>query len=498
MKTIFSSITFLCLVYQLSANNLQIQNLVYDAVAKTLTFDISWESSFYDENQPYLFDLALLFAKYKNSIDPNWYSLPFTSTGHMVNMPESCTSLSALSSGGAGAARTNIILWNNCTHAGAVAFNITLQLSNEIELVNPSFKVFGLECLYVYVPGEPLEFDIGDGVSANRFHKGDDPAAPFHYDTDIQSSITVGNGAAEINVTSATPLPVSLISASYIRPPSIIMRYEITQQQYVDFLNCLNRTAQNERTGTDISGTDITNRYVMSGSATMINRNGIKCDATLPEGGPVTFYCDYNENDIPNEIDDGQNISANFLSPADLMAYLDWAALKPMNEIQYEFYCRGNAAAVPGEYAWGSTMKTAANLNISASGGPDETPTNVGSDGLFRRSIDPMRTGAAATSTTNRSQAGASYWGIMDLSGNVAEMVIGTYSSSDFLSIDEGDGVLDMFGNANEDDWPTKLVVKGYAPSNVTLSTVSQRLSGSAPYILLNERNSFAGGRGAR
>ena len=62
----------------------------------------------------------------------------------------------------------------------------------------------------------------------------------------------------------------------------------------------------------------------------------------------------------------------------DLVAYLDWAALRPMTELEYEKIARGSAEAiVPGEYAWGSTSIT---TETEIDGAPEdgtETVANV-------------------------------------------------------------------------------------------------------------------------
>ena len=83
------------------------------------------------------------------------------------------------------------------------------------------------------------------------------------------------------------------------------MKYEISQEQYVDFLNTLTRIQQNTRTQTDISETSITYIYVMCYQAIMNDRNSIRCDETLPASEPITFYCDYYGDGIGNEENDG-------------------------------------------------------------------------------------------------------------------------------------------------------------------------------------------------
>jgi formylglycine-generating enzyme required for sulfatase activity len=481
----------------LQANNLQITNLTYDANANSINFDISWQSGFYVD--ALISDHIYLFVKYKNSNSSSWQTMTFPAAGHSDDNAEMTLSIDSQSKIDA---TTNERIAMRASHtasftSGETAANCTVKLSDLITLVDPSFKVFGIEMVKCGL-ATTGSYYIGDGISPNRFHQGNDSSQPFFYDGSTGYT-QVGTGASDINTTSMTAIPVSSIHFRYFWRQFNLMRYEITQAQYVDFLNCLSRTGQNEHTDTDISGTTITNTFVMSNSSTMTNRNGIRCDSILPNGGPITFFSDYNENWIPNQNGDGQNISANFLLPKDLMAYLDWAGLSPMNEAQFEWYCRGPELPVPGEYAWGSTVKTAVTLLSGLTiGKVNEIPINVGADGLYKPSGSPMRTGATATSTTNRVQAGASYFGAMDLTGNVAELVFGSYSVEDFELYDptfsEGDGKLDLFGNHNQ-LWPSNMTTKGKAPTIVDLNTVSHKAAG-APYVSNTVRDAKNGGRG--
>lgn len=477
------SLLIILLPLTLPANNLVIQNTMYDDVNKTLEFDLSYDNAF---NTTGFETRVYLFVKYKNSNSSSWQSMSFPQFGH--NAPNSSfTGIIQSHEYPNGEYFALSLSVPSFFTSGSISTHCTVVLSEDILLINPSFKVFGIEM----IRSNSFGYQVGDGTSPYRFHRGDDINLPFTIPSPVEF-IEVGNSSTQIGAIGT--LPVSTIPSSYVFKPTYIMRYEITQQQYVDFLNCLSRTAQNNRTGTDISGTAITNRYVMSNSSTLQGRNGIRCDATLPAGGPVTFYCDLDGDGIGNGSNDGQNISANYLLPADLMAFLDWAGLQPLNEMQYEAVCRGTDPAVAGEYAWGTIEFTAASLN-GPEGGPEEEPTNVGSNGLFRRSNSPMRTGAAATATTDRVQAGASFWGVMDLSGNAGEMVIGSYQTGDFVSISPGDGVLDPLGNSNQ-GWPGNLTVKGLAPSNSVLYTVSRRHDSANPYISNTVRSSSYGGRG--
>ena len=272
------------------------------------------------------------------------------------------------------------------------------------------------------------------------------------------------------------------------------MKYEISQIQYVEFLNCLNRTAQNNLVQVDVSGTSVTDVYVMTSTSTVApwTRNGIRCDSILPNGGPITFYCDYNGNGVPNEYDDGQNIAMNFMSGKSLFAYLDWAGLQPLNEMEYEQICRGSYPPVPNEFAWGTSGYTIANINGGpTNGSPDEYLNGGGIAGPAKLSQTPMRCGAPATATSDRVTSGGSAYGIMELTANAAEIVIALTESSSFVLISVGDGSIDNFG-ASDEPWPQNISVKGgYLGGDV--QSVSFRKETNIPY---GSESAFYGGRG--
>jgi formylglycine-generating enzyme required for sulfatase activity len=235
------------------------------------------------------------------------------------------------------------------------------------------------------------------------------------------------------------------------------MKTEISQQQYVNFLNTLTRAQQNARTATALGAgtTSVTNRYVMSNTSTISNRNGIRCDASIHTSDPIAFYCDFNGNGTGGEAGDGGWIACNFLSWADGAAYMDWAGLRPMSELEFEKAARGSRVNATGEYAWGSTSVTAA-ATLNNSGAHDEDVT-TGSAIYGNSAIGgPLRTGAFAKSGTARAASGSSLYGILDLSGNVEERTVslGLDSGRVFTGA-HGNGALAASGNADVTAWPT-------------------------------------------
>jgi formylglycine-generating enzyme required for sulfatase activity len=137
-------------------------------------------------------------------------------------------------------------------------------------------------------------------------------------------------------------------------------------------------------------------------------------------------------------------VACNYLSWMDGAAYSDWSGLRPMTELEFEKACRGTATPVANEYAWGNTTATAA-TGISNGGLANETPSNSGANAVYGNSGTggPLRVGTFANGSSTRAQSGASYYGIMELSGNLWErpVTVGNATGRAFTGV-HGDGAL--------------------------------------------------------
>jgi formylglycine-generating enzyme required for sulfatase activity len=248
------------------------------------------------------------------------------------------------------------------------------------------------------------------------------------------------------------------------------MKYELSQGQYRDFLNTLTRTQQAARVASTISADTITNVYVLSNPdpadpspTTLKFRNGIRCPASgNGTTASIIFGCDLNGNGTFNEANDGEWIACNYLTWMDIAAYADWAALRPMTELELEKAARGPNAAVANEYAWGTTSITGA-TSISYSGRNNEVAGESGY-GLCNYNNSavqgPLRSGFAAGASTTRVDAGVGYYGAMDLSGNNWERVVtlGNSTGRSFTG-SHGNGALSDSGHATNSDWPGYSIV---------------------------------------
>jgi len=218
-----------------------------------------------------------------------------------------------------------------------------------------------------------------------------------------------------------------------------VMKYEITEGQWVNFFNTLTSAQKTTRDITAASGKN---------SDLTVNRNTISWST----GDASTTRTDR---------------ACGYLSWMDVAAFADWAALRPMTEFEFEKAGRGPIYPVTGGYAWGSTTITAA-VTISGTEDGTETITTSGANAHYNNTsllqgdtgTGPLRAGIFATSSTNtRAATGASYYGIMELSGNVWERAV-TVGNSSGLSFSgtHGDGILtstsSFEGNATNLDWP--------------------------------------------
>ena len=277
------------------------------------------------------------------------------------------------------------------------------------------------------------------------------------------------------------------------------MKYEVSQQQYVDFLNSLNKTQQINRT---VSITNLV--YAMTGNppgGPSNFRNGIRCSNLSPSSpGPVSFFCDIigqNNGGYPN---DGRWIACNHLGWLDLESYLDWSGLRPMTELEYEKACRGSLLPVSGEYAW-CNPTLSPNPTATTNGGYDYEAFDppIANANYLSQIGGPLRVGAFATSATStRQSAGASYYGALDMTGNIYEYVvsIGTATGLSFTGL-HGNGSINSAGSYDVANWPDNSLNTGGRGGSWSggASTVSSRSSATSQST---GRTSTTGGRGVR
>ena len=431
-------------------NNITVENL---SIAEDFTspgraivyFDLSWENSWRVATTPVNHDAAWVFAKYR------------VGTGEWRHVR-----LSAVAATPAGSVAelkddVGVIVYASTYTTGDVLYP-DFQLSWDLAVDGVTWsqdleiRVFALEMVYVPAGSFYLGTGTANGSEVDEFyqanngnpyqinHPGEIPVKEFGnklWYTDV------GNRGADFG----GPIPAAFpngYDAFYL------MKYETSQQQWVDFFNTLSPA---HRLLHDVTAADGKN------SDAEHYHNGVVYDAASGEDAYTTL----------------PETAAGYTSMQDMMAYFDWAGLRPMTEMEFEKAARGPVYPVADEFAWGNANVAEAQYDIENFGQPDErvapgTLNNLGVRGNAtyldtnpsdRAEKGPLRCGVYAGSTaeinvSDRVSSGAGYYGNMELSGNQWEGVI-TIVDADGRAFTNthGDGEIGTDGYANVPTWPT-------------------------------------------
>lgn len=242
------------------------------------------------------------------------------------------------------------------------------------------------------------------------------------------------------------------------------MKYEISQEQYVAFLNKLTAAQQRARTiGADLESL-LEGQYVFGPDKNKPSaRNGIKLASIGVNDAPYVFANDLNPRDEYSQNGDGQTIACNFLNAGDMMAYADWTGLRPLTELEFEKMSRRPYPypALRGEYVWNTSGdftpatgfygETEGKYNERLSGG------NINAEAKLK---GPVRSGAFAAGGAGQTDAGASFWGVMDLGGNLAELYYNSNTEGrafcGLQDANHGDGKINASGAGDVSNvfWP--------------------------------------------
>lgn len=452
-------IVLLLLQCGLRANNINVSNILITDVDTVLDharvqFDLSWDNSWRTSTHESNWDAAWVFMKYRVGSTGQWMHATLLTSGHFAPVGSTI----ATTTDGKGS-----FVYKSIVGSGTNTWNgVKLKWDYGSDGVEDSYAVevcvFAIEM--VYIPQG--NFYVGDGTTTTLWGQFEGGLSGSPYQITSENSITLGGGSvSSLGNNNATGMAPSddwndvvsrVLPASFPKGHSAfyIMKYELSQGQYVEFLNKLTFTQQVSRT--------VSNPSSAAGTAALTNTNRNGIDIASPgvnPGTPAIYACNLNGNGVFNEAADGANIACNYLGWNDLAAYLDWAGLRPMTELEYEKACRGTQTSVVNEYAWGDVTLSCATA-VSNSGLTNEIASTVAAKCNCNNSLGAIRVGCFAKSTTTtRTASGASYYGVLDLTGNLWEAAITTGNSSgrSYAGV-HGDGNLLANGNADAVSWP--------------------------------------------
>jgi hypothetical protein len=467
MLTMVMVLGFMPLAY---SNNLQLNNLNVvstNTAAQTMTFsfDLTQENSWRSTTNH---DAVWIFMKYSTDGGVTWHHGSMAGSG--IN-PAGYTAPSAFqinvsddqkgfffhrSSNGSGSISAQNIqfVWDYQQDGISTA---TAQAANTIH------KLFGIEMVYIPTGA----FYAGDGNSSADFHlkAGSADNNPWYIQNENALYTTNTASAGYYYVSSGVSGEnnngdVFLIQASFPKGYNnfYLMKYELTEGQWVSFFNTLSNAAKANR---DITAVSLGGKN----SQSVVNRNTITWDSSNPSSKATTSR--------PSR-------AMSYIGWPDVAAYAAWAGLRPMTELEYEKAARGkDIAAVADEFVWGTTSSTAVTASDINPSNADENGTETilnNAANLSRNALGfttgdgrvggaaasqsgPLRVGIFAANSNNRLSSGAGYYGNMELSGNLAEPVvtIGRAQGRQFLG-SHGAGSLTTAsgyeGNAPNTDWP--------------------------------------------
>ncbi|MCX6165082.1 MAG: hypothetical protein NTU73_09555 [Ignavibacteriae bacterium] len=443
LRTIFSFWLFVLVNYSSFGNNVSLTNISLTGQNTTnhytmVKFDIQWENSWRTSSAPNNWDASWVFVKYRIGTG-QWQHAWLNNTGH-INPAGSTISTGLVEPSLPFNPTTNpgmgVFIYRDADGTGTFSktgvqlrWNYGANGLNDNDIVD--IRVYTIE--HVYVPQGSFYIGSG-GTETSAFYKY--PTTTNAYQIINEDAITVGTAIDNLYYASSTyggdrlgPIPFSFpkgYNAFYC------MKYEISQQGYVDFLNSLSTAQAN-------------NRFYNIGSSF---RYGItRTNGVFSTTNPF--------------------LACNNLNWADIAAYFDWSGLRPITELEFEKVCRGTVQPVPNEYAWGTTEVSSSPYSLINSGANNENiATNYSATfgnaaynltTPYNGSINgPVRVGifAGNSGNTGRVTSGATYFGAMEMSGNLLEhfVTVGNPPGRGFTG-KHGNGLLDNSGYANVTDW---------------------------------------------
>ncbi len=415
MKKIILSAFALFTLYSANANNIVVANATLSgqnttADTEVINFDVTWDNSWRTSTNENNYDGAWIFIKYRKQGTNDWRHCTVTNTG---STPAAGASFSVPADG------KGAFIYRSANGIGTVNFTGNQLIWNYgvdgvLDNETVEIRVFALEM--VYIPQG--SFVLGSGGTEASFFQNGTTGLP--YTVASNGAITAGTATGNLN-TNGQGIATGTIPASYPKGFNAfwVMKYECSQQQYVDFLNHLDQARA-------IANTPVAPVY------TGTHPNLI---APEPERAQGSL---------------GVNKTA---------AMSDWSGLRPISELEYEKACRGfNTPAVPNEYAWGNTSITPLTSVNDAGLTNESVNTPVAANANVANGYNVLsRVGIfARPAGSSRTLSGGTYYGVMNMSDNTTEICFSLTANGIIVNeVVHGNGYLDNDGRTDITAWQT-------------------------------------------
>ena len=410
-------LTILLLITYLSssASNIKIENtLFYKENGRAYaSLDLSWKNAFrVDQGEFQFHDAAWVFFKWVNNDRKGYFTIHVSQEGHKVvpNGRGSAPLKFTPSEDGLG-------LFISLANPGEtdVSARIVVELDpSDFEGINPRRQQlipYALEM--VYIPEGPVTLGAPNTTAYGALYESnkDGEVKGLYQIKEQDQKVEIGpennklyyqaqGGYEGDQKGEIGPNFPKGVDGFYI------MKYEPTQGQYSDFLNCL---PYELREINDISKVD--GYYDNRGTIKKVENRYV---AEKP-GRPC-----------------------NYLGWDEGMAFADWAGLRPMTEFEYTKACRGSGTPIANEFPWNSSEKVQVRRQVNTSGD------------LVYLDLDE-----ADINNDNRALYGVSLFRVHDLAGSLWERMISIgHEKGRAFEGTHGDGDLSDDGHATNEDWP--------------------------------------------
>ncbi len=456
------------------ANNVQVTNVEIvsqDAALDqyVIEFDLFWENSWRVSDGPQNWDATWVFLKFTRHNQHDWHhgewyraSDDAAADGHVfpaiarVQIPEDRK--------GAFIHRAQDGIGNFVLEGVQMIWDYSGEDLQDDAVLDISVHAIEM----VYIPEGP--FYLGDnGSYPNSFQVAGFNGQPFYVDSEdeaitlggsnssnLGNGVLVGDDPATI-IDNFDELNTANLPADWPMGyhAMYVMKYEVTKAMYSEFFFTLT-LEQNDEMFPD--------------------------NCQVDNGG--SYYLEFEDPYKPIAC----------LTWAQIAAYLDWSGLRPLSETEYEKACRGPLDPVPNEYAWGTNgwygafhnandliRENEGEANEIIIDGVAEDAPNAAYVSVYGNTDHHVRVGIFAASVQNptRLNTGATYYGLMEMTGNAEEAVISLSRSDtrDFSGL-HGDGEVAGSGNASISvlqDWAFVNAVGVMRKGQFDTSTVSRR-----------------------